>query len=79
MSAALILDGAVHPITGEDAFCPSCGREIHAMWADDGEAWAADWWACETFDGGCGATGAVVDTSDATRTQNGIAVPQAAA
>lgn len=57
-----------------DVLCPKCGHDDVAMWADDGEADAADWWKCETFSGGCGADGAVVSAATPTRTQNGLPV-----
>lgn len=57
-------DGDVHEVqTNEDGdeLCPKCGHDDVATWADDGESDEADWWGCETFSGGCGATGAVVE------------------
>ena len=54
--------------------CPVCGHDDVGMWADDGEADLADWWQCEKFSGGCGANGAVMQTT-ARLTQNGLPVP----
>ena len=56
-----------------DLNCPCCGHDDVAMWADDGEADLADWWQCETFTGGCGSTGAVMQLNKRL-TQNGLEV-----
>lgn len=70
MSAVVLLhEGEPHEIDGEPV-CPACGSDDTAMWADDGESWAADWWSCED----CDAFGAVVLADDLTRTQNGCEV-----
>jgi hypothetical protein len=70
-----LLNGTAHVIHEDEKthaiHCPSCGHWDVAMWADDGEADLADWWKCETFSGGCGATGAVVSDPDHSVTQNG--------
>lgn len=50
--------------------CPKCRKELTQMWADDGEAGAADWWECD----GCHAHGPVPDVEDPTHTQNGIPI-----
>lgn len=50
-----------------DPLCPACGHDDVATWADDGESDEADYWKCERFSGGCGATGLVVKDSDPLR------------
>ena len=47
------------PLTGPDGYerCPQCGHYDVACWAEDGESPDADYWECETFSGGCGASG----------------------
>jgi hypothetical protein len=70
----LLLKGTAHVIHEDEKGvipCPVCSHWDVAMWADDGEADLADWWKCETFSGGCGATGAVVMDPDHSVTQNG--------
>jgi len=58
-----------------DPLCPVCQHDDVAMWADDGEADLADWFACQKHSGGCGVNGAVVYMADITKTLNGITVP----
>jgi hypothetical protein len=54
-----------------DLRCPVCGSE-RTQWADDGEADLADWWEC--MNPNCGCEGALLSATDATQTQNGLAV-----
>lgn len=75
--AVLVRRGEVHELRLDadgNVLCPMCGHNDVAMWADDGESDAADWWECETFSGGCGTDGAVCLASNVTRTQNGEGV-----
>lgn len=57
-----------------EVLCPCCAHADVAMFAHDGEADLADWWACEKFSGGCGSHGCVTSVEDTTVTQNGIVI-----
>jgi len=64
------------PVTNRhgDLLCPACGHDDLSQWADDGEADLADWWECQHYGGGCGATGALVQAKKIGLTQNGLKV-----
>lgn len=57
-----------------DLLCPVCRHGDLSLCADDGEADLADWWECQTYNGGCGASGALVQVKDNDKTQNGLSV-----
>ena len=77
LGVVLVVDGVACAFRSNDdgdVLCPCCGHDDVGLWADDGEADDADWFQCEKFSGGCGASGAVCLSSNLTRTLNGVAV-----